>query len=159
LPEVKAVQPLVTISFLHVEYGIRNDTSDRTYAVEGCGEAKPPRIPPFQPAAARHLAQPPPPSRRGRATTGWWRTCGPPPLLAGRRPRTSCHLRWPSFAAFSPPPSPPPLGGGAGFPPPVGEGPGGGRRRVRGAVARAGRPRSQVMVIAALCAMRMTVSR
>jgi len=33
----------------------------------------------------------------------------------------------------------------------VGEGQGGGRRRARGAVARAGRPRSQGMVIAAWC--------
>jgi len=64
-----------------------------------------------------------------------------------------------SFAGFRPPPSLPPLGGGAGFPPPPGAGPGGGRHRVRGAVARAGRPRSQGMGIAALGAMRMTVSR
>ena len=58
-----------------------------------------------------------------------------------------------------PPPSLPPLGGGVGCPPPVGAGQGGGRGRARGAVARAGRPRSQGMVLAAWCAMRMTVSR
>jgi len=40
-----------------------------------------------------------------------------------------------------------PLGGGAGFPPPLGEGQGRGGHHARGAVARAGRPRSQVMVI------------
>ena len=43
--------------------------------------------------------------------------------------------------------------------PPAGEGQGRGGHRARGAVARAGRPRSQGMVIAAWCAMRMTVSR
>jgi len=59
-----------------------------------------------------------------------------------------------------PPSQPPPAGGRSpGCPPPVGAGQGGGRRRARGAGARAGRPRSQGMVIAAWCAMRMTVSR
>jgi len=42
-----------------------------------------------------------------------------------------------------PPSQPPPAEGGAGFPPPAGAGPGGGRHRARGAVARAGRPRSR----------------
>ena len=58
-----------------------------------------------------------------------------------------------------PPSQPPPAGGRSRVPAPVGAGQGGGRRRARGAVARAGRPRSQVMCIAAWCAIRMTVSR
>jgi len=60
----------------------------------------------------------------------------------------------------SPPPDLPPLGGGAGLPPPSGGRAGeGGSHRACGAVARASRPRSQVMFISAVCAMRMTVSR
>jgi len=58
-----------------------------------------------------------------------------------------------------PPPSLPPLGGGAGCPPPAGAGQGRGGHRARGAAMRASRPRSQGMVIATWCAMRMTVSR
>jgi len=56
-------------------------------------------------------------------------------------------------------PSLSPLGGGAGVPPPAGEGQGRGGHRARGDAMRAGRPRSQVMFIAALGTMRMTVSR
>jgi len=50
-----------------------------------------------------------------------------------------------------PPSQPPPAGGRSRVPAPSGEGQGGGQRRARGAVARAGRPRSQGMCIAALC--------
>jgi len=55
--------------------------SDRTHAVEGCGEASSPRISLFSPAAARR------PGATRNARNGSWRTCGPPPLLARRRPR------------------------------------------------------------------------
>jgi|GEM_PF-980940 len=59
----------------------------------------------------------------------------------------------------APLPASPPLGGGARFPPPAGAGQGRNCHRARGDAMRAGRPRSQVMGIAAVCAMRMTVSR
>ncbi len=47
----------------------------------------------------------------------------------------------------APPPGLLPLGGGAGFPPPAGAGQGRGGHRARGDAMRAGRPRSQGMVI------------
>jgi len=58
------------------------------------------------------------------------------------------------------PSQPSPAGGRRRVPAPAGGGSGRGPLpRVRGSVARAGRPRSQGMGIAAECAMRMTVSR
>jgi hypothetical protein len=52
---------------------------DRTYAMEGCGEAQPPRIPLFPPAAAR---QP------GATPTALPPRAGNNRLVEGRRPST-----------------------------------------------------------------------
>ena len=68
---------------------------------------------------------------------------------------TYAHAALPPLLT-SPPPNLPPLGGGAGLPPPSGGRAGeGGSHRARGDATRAGRPRSQAMFIAALCANRM----
>lgn len=59
--------------------------------MEGCGEALPPRTPPF-PARSNGIVV----LRRGfwrrraRGTTGSSRAHGSPPFPAGRRPRHSC---------------------------------------------------------------------
>jgi len=105
---------------------------------------------------------PTPPPRRGMGKPGFPM---PPPAggVGGRSPprnnrmfigRGAARAAWTAEVTIVrrvQPPSQPPPAGGRSRVPPAGEGQGGGGHRARGAVARAGRPRSQVMVIAAVC--------